>query len=205
MSGSLVDLSSPGMVLPSRLIVDSSIVIDWLVTTSRLTAAATPPTPKQHRAGRLVATFPTDRTLGLITPTSAAEVFHFVVKSRYRGELPNYRADLSSRFPTVHRHGWEHLYKTRSDLIRQFAPGLDRIRQLMDANGLVFLQPEDLGSIPSGRTLDDELVRTMERYELDSSDAAILIEARRAGMVAIATADSDWRRAQIDFDVYTWL
>lgn len=75
----------------------------------------------------------------------------------------------------------------------------------MRVNNLVLLQPADLGDIPSGRTLDDELVRTMERYELDSNDAAILLEAQRAGITAVASSDPDFRRAQIDFDVYTWL
>ncbi len=59
----------------------------------------------------------------------------------------------------------------------------------MTGNRLLMLQPDDLGAIPSGRTLEDEWVRTMERYELDSSDAAILIEAQRAGVSSIATSD----------------
>ena len=75
----------------------------------------------------------------------------------------------------------------------------------MAVNNLLFLQPDDIGPIPSGRALDDELVRTMERYELDSSDAAILIEAARAGVFSIATADPGLHRAQLDFDVYAWL
>lgn len=75
----------------------------------------------------------------------------------------------------------------------------------MRVNNLALLQPSDLGPIPSGRPLDEELVWTMERCELDSNDAAILIEARRAGVAAIATADPDLRRVSLDFDVYTWL
>ena len=54
-------------------------------------------------------------------------------------------------------------------------------------------------------SLDDELVRTMARYELDSNDAAILIEAACASVFNIATADPDLHRAQLDFDVYAWL
>lgn len=142
--------------------------------------------------------------MGLVTSVSLNELFHFMLKSRYRVELPNYRTDLQARYPNVRRHGWEHLFKARSDLLRQFAPGFERIRRLMIGSRLLALQPEDLGSITSGRTLDEELVWTMERYELDSNDAAILIEARRAGVTAIASSDADFRRAQLDFDVYTW-
>jgi len=74
----------------------------------------------------------------------------------------------------------------------------------MLGNRIFVLQPEERGPIPSGRALDDELVQTMARYRLDSNDAAILGEVRRAGIEAIAPADRDLRRARLDFDVYTW-
>ena len=204
MAGSLVDLSLPSTRLPSRLVLDSGVIIDWLVAKSQVAAVA-PPTVAQLRAASLVGRLHTEHAVGLISPTSLNEVFHVVVKIGYRRELPNYRADLVARYPNVRRHGWEHLFKARSDLVQRIAPDLDRIRRLLAVNDLLVLQPDDLGEIPSGRALDDELVRTMERYELDSSDAAILIEAQRAGISGIATADADLLRARLDFDVYTWL
>jgi predicted nucleic acid-binding protein len=204
MAGSVVDLASPTTRLPSRLVLDSSIVIDWLVTVTRLSQSSTP-TTAQLRASRLVGRLVSEQAAGLLTSTCVAEVFHFVVKSRYRAELPNYQADLLASYPNVRRHGWEHLYKARSDLLRQFAPGLHRVRRLMTGNRLLVLQPSDLGGIPSGRSLDEELVRAMARYELDSNDAAILIEAQRAGVTSVATADPDLHRARLDFDVYTWI
>ena len=137
--------------------------------------------------------------------TSLNEVLHYVVKTGYRIELPNHRADLIARYPNVRRHGLEHLFQARSDLLKQLVPDLHSIRQLMAANDLLCLQPDDLGPIPSGRTLDEEVVWAMERYELDSNDAAILVEAQRAGISSIVTADADLRRAWLDFDVYTWL
>lgn len=96
------------------------------------------------------------------------------------------------------------LFKARSDLIKRFAIDLDRIRRAMVLSSIHVLQPDELGDIPSGRSLDDELVRTMERYELDSNDAAILVEAARAGATCIASSDPDLARARLDFDVYTW-
>jgi predicted nucleic acid-binding protein len=104
----------------------------------------------------------------------------------------------------VRRYDWQHLFKANSALVKQIAVDLDQMRLLMRMGNLILLQPDDLGPIPSGRTLDDELVRTMERYELDSNDAAILLEARRAGIAAVASSDADFQRAQLDFDVYTW-
>jgi predicted nucleic acid-binding protein len=44
----------------------------------------------------------------------------------------------------------------------------------------------------------------MGRFQLDTSDAALLLEAQRAGIPSIATLDADFRRAQSDFDIYTW-
>lgn len=45
----------------------------------------------------------------------------------------------------------------------------------------------------------------MTAYALDSSDAAILVEARRAGVADVATLDADLRRAAADFTIHTWL
>jgi predicted nucleic acid-binding protein len=180
-------------------------VLDWLAAITRPAPPGMTPSPAQLQAVALVGRLQNERTAGLITPTGLNEILHVVIKTGYRSELRNYQADLLARYPNVRRHGWEHLFKARPDLIRQFAAALHRLRHLMAVNNLLVLQPDDLGPIPSGRTLDDELVRTMERYELDSSDAAILIEATRAGVFTIATSDTDLRRAQLDFDVYTWL
>ena len=97
------------------------------------------------------------------------------------------------------------MYKARSDLIELFSSDLYRALDVMKSNNLRVLQPNDLGPIASGRTLDDELFWVIERFELDPSDAAILIEARRAEIMSIASADPDLRRAQLDLDVYAWL
>lgn len=205
MAGRIVDLSLPAGRLPSRLVLDSSLIVDWLLSTARIAETSAVPTTAQQRAGDLFARMRIERVTGFVGSTSLAEVFHFVVKARFRAELANHRSALVARYPDVRRHGWEHLFKARSDLMTQVAPGLDRVRRLMTGNRLLVLQPEDLGPIPSGRAFDDELVRTMERYQLDSNDAAILVEAGRAGISAVASSDADFRRAQLDVDVYTWV
>lgn len=70
---------------------------------------------------------------------------------------------------------------------------------------MLVLQPDDLGPTPSGRTLDDEPVRTTERSELDTTDAGIPVAVRRAGNPNLATSDADVRHAQLEFDVDTRL
>jgi predicted nucleic acid-binding protein len=69
----------------------------------------------------------------------------------------------------------------------------------------MFLQPSDLGPILSGRSHEEEMIRVMGHYSLDTGDAAILLEAQRAGVMNLATADIDLHRAQSDFDIYSWL
>ena len=66
-------------------------------------------------------------------------------------------------------------------------------------------KPDDLASLPGGTLWETELLRLVGRYHLDTADAAILLDAQRAGITSIATLDADLRRAQLDFDVYTWL
>ena len=204
-AGNLIDLSLPGVRIPSRLAFDSSVVIDWLAAVTQPSPRLSPLLPAHLRAAQLIGRLGVEQAVGLVPSTSLSEVFHVVVKTGYRAALPNHRADLLARYPNVRRHGWEHLFKARPDLIKRFAADLHRVRRLMTGSRLLFLQPEDLGDLPSGRTLDDEMIRVMARYELDTSDAAILIEAQRAGVTSIVTADSDLRRAQLDFDIYTWL
>jgi predicted nucleic acid-binding protein len=204
MAGSLVDLTDPTASIPRRLVLDSNIVIDWLLATGNLHSLGALASNAQVRSASLVERIRNEGAVGLVTSTGLNEVFHFVLKTAYQSELRRARSDPAVRRSDLGRHGWLGLFKAQSRLVRQIALDLDTIRALVDDNGIVFLQPDDPDPIPSGRLLDDEVVRTMERYELDSGDAAILVESRRAGINAIATADADLHRAQLDFDGSTW-
>lgn len=206
MPGRLIDLSSSLSELPERLIVDANI-IEWLRFV--LSPFSIEPQPArtlaQSRASHFIANLRRRRVVGLVTSTGFDEVCHALLKARFRQALPDYQPDLSARFPNVRRHDWHHLYKARGDLVSLFVSDLHKARDLMRSNGLFVLQPDDLSPIASGRTWDEELIWTIDRYQLDSSDAAILVDARRAGVASIASTDPDLRRAQLDFDVYTRL
>ena len=115
MPGELIDLAGIGASLPSRLVLDSSVVLDWLTAISRPISV---PTPAQLHAVALVHRLQHERVAGLITPTGLNEVFHVVIKIGYRTELRSYQADLLAHYPRVRRHSWEHLFKARPDLIR---------------------------------------------------------------------------------------
>lgn len=208
MAGSLVDLNQPGALLPASVVVDTSVILNWLEITYPV-AGVSPPVKTGHQAAlRFFQALENRNPLGLVASISFNEVFHVLLRARFDSEIRNHLSTLAERFPDIRsprNYRWRHLLKARSDLLRPFVTDFDRVRLRMIASGLVFLQPGDLGPIPSGRSLDEEMLDLMARYHLDTGDAAILLEARRAGLTAIVTADADLRRAQADFDVYTWL
>lgn len=208
MAGSLVDLNQPGMHLPPFSVVDSSVIINWLDATYGMGVASTRVMPGHDHALRFFRFLQTHETRGFVTSISFNEVFHYLVRERFSSNIANHLPVLAARFPSIRsprNFRWQHLLKARSDLLRPFVDDFDEVRLRMIASGLVFLQPTDLGLIPSGRSLDEEMLDLMARYELDTGDAAILLEARRAGVTSIITSDADLHRAQADFDVYTWL
>ena len=96
------------------------------------------------------------------------------------------------------------MYKRDDSILHDHAPSLERMRLRLANYNVVVVAPEDLGPIPSGRLFDEERVRLIGRYGLDTNDALILMEASRLGISAIVTLDRDMRRALPDFDVYTW-
>lgn len=75
----------------------------------------------------------------------------------------------------------------------------------MIAANVVFLQPTDLRPLDDGRSFEERVLQLTARHGVDSSNSAILLETQRAGIGGIVTADGDLLRAQIDFDVFTWL
>ena len=84
-------------------------------------------------------------------------------------------------------------------------PYLAQLRHFLSNNGLLFIAPDDLGPIASGRAYDEELIHLVGTYGLDSNDALILMEAQRSGVTDIITLDTDLQRAQADFTIYTGL
>jgi hypothetical protein len=100
---------------------------------------------------------------------------------------------------------WLTLYKQDETILQAFLPDLERLRQLLIANGLLFLSPDELGPIVSGRSYDEELLNLVGTYGLDSGDAVILMEAQRYGVTDVITLDADFQRARADFTIHTWL
>ncbi|MGH2560512.1 MAG: type II toxin-antitoxin system VapC family toxin [Thermomicrobiales bacterium] len=200
MPGSVVDLTRPGVPLPDPIIVDSNVVVTYLegsysgqIRTERAQAHAF---------------FQTLRTTGqqaILTPTAYSEVIHADIKLAYQRARAAHRTSLITHYGRSGGFTWVDLYKLDPTILHQRANDLERLRQRLIASNLVLLSPDDLGPIPTGRRYDAELLDLVCRYGLDTSDATILMEAMRVGVFEIVSFDRDMRRAQADFDVYTWL
>ena len=198
--GNLFDLSVAGHYLPDRVVIDSNLIVVHL-----LAAFPTPDPVVAARAAWLFGGLVSGATLAIVTPTIAAEVFHIAVKARYRAELPNHGLALARALPGRKRFDWIDLYKLDPTILQRFGPALQRLRQVMLRYNLYFLQPDDFQPMPPEAPTEEALLDLMSRYGLDSNDAAILLEAQRAGITSIATLDRDLQRAAPGFDIYTWL
>lgn len=199
--GSVVDLSAPGVRLPEFVAVDSNVLaVRFLAPDPEPEAPAVAQTETFFRAMQATG------GVGIVTPTAFGETLHVAIKVWYRSELANHRPALEAHYGPRRRnqYSWVDLYKLDAGILRAFEANLEDLRRRLVAANLWLLAPDRLGPIPSGLPYDEELVRLIGRYGLDTSDTAILLEARRAGVSAIVTLDRDLRRAAIDFDVYTW-
>jgi predicted nucleic acid-binding protein len=157
-----------------------------------------------QRARRFFGALNANGGVGLATPTVFVELIHAAIKALYKQERRRLGPTAAATYGRP-INDWLDLYKADPSFLQTSLPRLQRLRQLLTANGILVLAPEDLGPVGSGREHDDELVRLVARHGLDSGDASILLEAQRAGVTDIVTLDADLRRAQADFTVYTRL
>lgn len=195
----LHDLTQHQVTLPPLLLLDTSIAV------VRATAFVRPvAVTRLQRVEDLFASMRRQRCTPVVASVSVQELFHVVVRTRYQALLPRHRASLLNAFPHSSGHTWRHLYKLQPELMRGIIPDLLVAQRSLQADGTWVLRPDDLDAIrvPDGH--DMAVIRLMERYELDSADAATLLEAQRAGINAVASLDGDWVRASADFDVHTW-
>ena len=200
MAGSVVDLSQPGARFPPVVIVDTNVIVEFLLA-SFLDPVAVPAAHVTQFFDDLFAI----GGHGIVTPTAFTEFVHVLIRAEYRHEYGRMATiDRNARYASPVR-GWRDLYKQDPTILHAFLPGLERFRQLLIANALLFVSPDELGPIVSGRRHDEELVHLVGAYGLDSSVAAILMEAQQLGLTDIVSLDTDMQRAQADFTIYTWM
>lgn len=199
MAGSIVDLNRSGVRLPDAIVLDSSVVVPQFLPLLRTPGPVL--AASQARVSSLLAAVASQGTLAFLTASSFTELAHLVLRKRFTDDLAVYPDPATGRaLPS-----WTRLYKQQPNLIRNYAGDIEALRLALEAVDIEILQPDDLDPIERGRRYERELIRLVRRYQLDTADVAILIEARRAGVESVVSEDPDWRRAARDFELYTWL
>lgn len=205
MPGSVVDLSVARSRIPDLIVVDTNLIVERLVVPFLGVLPSSPAAKlNAHRANQFFQTLIANDGRGIVTPTAFNEFVHVAIKSKYKQERLRLGPNV---LPTSGRriNSWLDLYKQDASILQAFLINLERFRLQFIVNGLLFIAPDELGPITSGRAYDEELVHLVGTYGLDSNDALILMEARRSGINDVVTLDADLRRAQADFNIYTWL
>lgn len=203
MPGSVHNLAIPGTVLPAEMIVDTNLIVTRFLAPF-LSAASPTAALQSQRAQWFFGEVASGRTIGFVTPRVLDEVLHVQIKAMFANDVPNFQADLQRQWPTVRRHTWSHLFKIRPQNLRQYAQDLTAtVNDLVNFN-LYLLQPWDLDAL-AGIAWEEELVRRIKRYQTDTADTSILLEAERVGVMNVATLDKDYRNAHRDFHIYTWV
>lgn len=195
MAGNVFDLSDSNVRLPQLFIVDTNIVAERLLASIMVSLSGYNATQAQC-AGDLFQRLDNENKVGLITPIIYGEFMHLAIKVNYQ----QYVIDQGSK-----NESWTRRYKTNPDFIQTLRSDLKSLRFLLSVNRLRFMGPDDLGPVNQNTPYDHRLIELCCTYSLDTQDAGILLEAERLGVRSIVTMDADLRRAQSDFDIYTWL
>jgi predicted nucleic acid-binding protein len=205
MGGSIVDLSTSSVGLANLFIVDTKLIVERVLYPT----LGLPPSPVavQKQRADLVSRHLSDHSgTGVCHPCHLPELIQVAIRVHYS----HARRQLGDTAQQVAIYGvpikdWTDLYKHDASILRAFAPALEQLRQLLIANDLLVVSPNDLREIESGRSYDAELVHLVGQYGLDSNDAVTLMAAQRCGVTDIVTFDRDLLRAKADFTIYTWL
>ena len=196
MAGKILDLADPNVTLPEQIAIDTNVLTTRLI---RPRIVSSDHLARLRRVRRFFALLRNQDSLGFVPQTVFQELLHAAIRSKYVGDLAAHGHVIGGK------KSWELLFKALPSLLYNYEPTLRRLIASLPILGTAVLQPDDLASLTSGQSFEDELIDIVLRYQLDSNDAAILLEMRRAGLDAIVTEDPDFRRAATDFDIYTWL
>src|SRR5688572_530528 len=108
MSGSIVDLASPNIQLPSQIVVDTNLIV------ARLLAAHQTPHPETAaRANQFFDLLEAMGSVGLVTSVSCQETFHVAIRAKFRMALSTHQAELAAALPQKRRYDWLDLSKVR--------------------------------------------------------------------------------------------
>lgn len=188
----------PEATLPDRIVLDANVMIECVV------GAFQPSRSKQgDQALQFLRELDESGITAIAPPTAYSEFIHTMIRFRYERELRERRDEISTRYGT-RISSWTALYKRDGSILRHHVLELERMRAALAANRINVVSPNELAPLAVDQQFDQELIRMIGRYGLDTSDCLILMEAARLGVRSVVTMDRDLLRAQSDFDIYTW-
>lgn len=199
MPGRIIDLAHSAEEITGPVVLDSNIVVArWLALYEPAHAR------NVERAAALIRHLRTSGTRAILTPTGYKEVIHSAVRAIYRESRAAFRAKLQMHYGREGGFSWLDLYKLDPSILQQRSGLLQTLKSYLLLERVSVLDPGDLVTGSGSQHFEDELLDLIVRYGLDSSDAMILLEAKRVGVYRIVSLDADLKRAAVDFDIYTW-
>ena len=155
MSGKLIDLSQPDFFVPNPVVVDTSVVVA-LLPTSSLSA----PLQAAQASSFFRQLLSTNRH-ALITPTAFSEFIHIAIKFHYTTVLKALGKGALSQQPGVQIRNWLDLLKYDPSILQRYASNLAALQRAIIAHNVVIMDPDQLGTIASGRTHQEELLQAV--------------------------------------------
>jgi predicted nucleic acid-binding protein len=188
----LYDLTDPHLVLPSQLVVDTSLLL------ALRPADDNPHTVAARAFIRRISQQIAACTMVAWLPLPVLqECYHVILTNGLRRIWKT--MERAIRPPT-----WLKAYKDQPDLLQVCFPELTRFRELLAAIPLTPATVGDLRNPTVVGSLEERMHHFITACNLLPQDALILAHTERLGVLAVATLDQDWQRVS-QFDVYTCL
>lgn len=188
----LYDLTDPHLVLPSQLVVDTSLLLALRPTDDNPHAMAA-----RAFVRRMSEQIAACATVAWLPLPVLQECYHVILANGLRRIWET--MERAMRPPT-----WLKAYKDQPNLLQVCFPELIRFRELLAAIPLTSATVEDLRNPTVVEPLEERMRYFITAYYLLPQDALILAHAERLGVPAVVTLDQDWQRVR-SFDVYTCL
>ncbi len=186
----LYDLADETVLLPSQLVMDTSLLLAMRTGDDNPHAEAA-----QSFLRRVSERISSYQMIAWLPIPVLQECYHIILANGLRNIWQNMAG-------TSRPANWLKMYKDHPELLDTCMSAVDRFRQLIAAIPLTPVRPEDLASGATDEPLEDRLHYFVSAYRLLPQDALILAETERLGVTGVATLDRDWQRVT-DFDIYT--
>ncbi len=200
----VVDIRDPQVALPAYLLVDTSMLLKARCVPGR------PPSQVAgaalsflHRVNQLTSM---GQLIAMVSILSMEECYFKLISWRYEKEpsLAQERLAAAVRLGRLPAQvGWHELYKSSPHLIPRWSGEVDTFALWVQGIPLTVLEPEELLVAGAVASIESRMRHYMSIAQILPKDAYFVALAERLGVLHIATLDSDFRRLDSSFTLYT--